>query len=180
MLQTRLWMGACLIILTVAMLVVDQWLGPWYPFLLLFFLVLSTLACRELVLLLGRGRLAPPWFCLVAVALVLLANWPAHQWAIPVTSFELVLLTFAAVLLAGFVFELARFREPGGAIDRLARLTWLTAYLGVLPSFLAQLRWLAGRHAEWRGIAAVSLALFVPKLCDIGAYLPVECWGGTA
>ena len=35
MLKTRLWMGAILIVLAVGALVVDQWLAPWYPFLLL-------------------------------------------------------------------------------------------------------------------------------------------------
>ena len=32
MLRTRLWMGAVLVALVVGVLVVDQWLPPWFPF----------------------------------------------------------------------------------------------------------------------------------------------------
>lgn len=179
MLRTRLWMGACLIILTVALLVFDQSLGPWYPFLLLFFLVVSALACRELASLLGPERLPPTWFCLTAVVLVLLANWPAHLLRpLPFEPLLLVLFTFTAVVLAAFLLEIARFREPGGTVVRLAMVTWLTAYLGVLPSFVAQLRWLGRDDAEeWRGVAAVALALFLPKVCDIGAYFTGKMLG---
>src|SRR5205807_9869851 len=43
------------------------------------------------------------------------------------------------------------------------------AYLGLLPSFLIQLRWLQDPSPE-AGVVAVALAIFVPKCCDIGAY----------
>ena len=56
MLKTRLWMGAVLIALTIGMLVGDQHLAPWFPFLFMFQLVLSMAACHELVNLLGRQR----------------------------------------------------------------------------------------------------------------------------
>jgi phosphatidate cytidylyltransferase len=39
-------------------------------------------------------------------------------------------------------------------------------YLGVLPSFLAQIRWLPGEHST----LALALTVFVPKGNDIGAY----------
>jgi phosphatidate cytidylyltransferase len=48
---------------------------------------------------------------------------------------------------------------------------WIAAYLGLLPSFFAQLRWLAGTDkGVATGTQALALALFVPKGCDIGAY----------
>jgi phosphatidate cytidylyltransferase len=56
-------------------------------------------------------------------------------------------------------------------VIRLALLTWITAYLGLLPSFLIQLRWLdAGVEQSRDARAALALAIFVPKCCDIGAY----------
>src|SRR5262245_17979370 len=88
MLRTRLWMGALLIALAVGMLVIDQWLRPWYPFLLVLVLVLSLAASVELVHLLraasyasplGKEPWCPPvWLCCAVVAAVVLANWPAH------------------------------------------------------------------------------------------------------
>lgn len=178
MLRTRLWMGACLVALTLAVLVWDQAFAPWYPFLLVFFLLLGLLAASEAATLLGPGRLPPAWFYLPAVAALILANWPAHLWVQSLDSLHLVLLTFAAVVLAAFIVELARFREPGGAVQRLALATWLAAYLGLLPSFLAQLRWIGVEDGEdWRGPAALSLAFFVPKICDIGAYFTGKLLG---
>ena len=41
MLTTRLWMGAILIVLTIGMIVADQHLPPWFPFLFVFLLGLS-------------------------------------------------------------------------------------------------------------------------------------------
>src|SRR5205807_7891654 len=45
--------------------------------------------------------------------------------------------------------------------------------LGLLPSFLVQLRepgQVKDEEAASRGTAALALAIFVPKCCDIGAY----------
>ena len=50
----------------------------------------------------------------------------------------------------------------------MALTVWLVLYLGLLPCFLAQLRWLGDEPA--RGTMALALAIFVPKSCDIGAY----------
>ena len=41
-------------------------------------------------------------------------------------------------------------------------------YLGLLPCFLPQIRWLFA--SPERGSVALALAIFVPKGCDIGAY----------
>src|SRR5689334_13091015 len=110
MLRTRLWMGAVLIALAVATLAFDQ--PPWFPFLFLLVMVLALLACRELLDLLGKSRPAG-WLCVLGVAGVLLANWPAH---LPLASgdprvtpgpWPLVLSAFAAFVLAAFLVEMA-------------------------------------------------------------------------
>jgi phosphatidate cytidylyltransferase len=46
---------------------------------------------------------------------------------------------------------------------------FIAGYLGLLPSFLAQLRWL-NVDKPLVGTMALALAIFVPKVCDIGAY----------
>jgi phosphatidate cytidylyltransferase len=186
MLRTRLWMGAVLIALAVGVLVLDQWMAPWYPFLLVLLLVLSLAASWELVQLLraagwtrGEGKESscpPARLCCAAVAVVILANWPAHVLG-PDTAergpWPWILGAFTGVVLVVFLVEMARFREPGTSVVRMGLTVWVTAYLGVLPSFFAQLRWLGGTSAEGsapRSTLALALAIFVPKCGDIGAY----------
>src|SRR5205807_2466319 len=57
------------------------------------------------------------------------------------------------------------------------------AYLGLLPSFLAQLRWPAGvgdeRFSE-AGTLSLALAVFVPKCADVGAYFAGRLFGRHA
>jgi phosphatidate cytidylyltransferase len=170
MLRTRLWMGAALTALVVAVLAVDP--PPWFPVLLVLVLLLALAGCAELLHLLGAVVRLPGWFCYPAVALVVMANWPAHLP--PAVSpggspWLWVGGALAAVVLAAFVAEMATFREPGGSVVRIALVVWTACYLGLLPSFFAQLRWLHG-PSEPGGTAALALAVFVPKCCDIGAY----------
>ena len=57
---------------------------------------------------------------------------------------------------------------------------WVVAYLGVLPAFVAQLRWLPSSvEFPARGVTAIALAIFVPKVCDIGAYFTGRLLGRT-
>jgi phosphatidate cytidylyltransferase len=166
-------MGAVLIALAAAMLVFDQQFEPWFPFLLTFVVVLAVGATVELLDLLAPDRRPPRGLCLLAVPAVLLANWPAHVGFAP-DPWRAVLGAFGAAVLATFLAEMATFREPGGSVVRIALAVWVVAYLGVLPSFLTQLRWLPGSPADaggvQPGVAALALALFVPKFCDVGAY----------
>jgi phosphatidate cytidylyltransferase len=78
-----------------------------------------------------------------------------------------------AVLLGAFLIEMARFRAPGQALGRIGQTLFVAMYLGLLPSFLVQLRRPGiEQSAEniGRATAALALAIFVPKCCDIGAY----------
>jgi phosphatidate cytidylyltransferase len=173
MLRTRLWMGTCLIALVICVLLFDP--PPWYPFLLLLAIFLATVGSVELYQLIGAAHGLSLWLCGGSVLMVLLANWPAHQWPGRFGSdpWRIILGVFVAVVLLGFLVEMAAFRPPaqaaeastessGSVVIRLALLVWITAYLGLLPSFLMQLRWLSP--------AALALGIFIPKCCDIGAY----------
>jgi phosphatidate cytidylyltransferase len=156
-------MGAVLIALAAGVVGLD--FAPWYPFLLALLAVLAVAAAYELQHLLRPIASPPLWLGVGGVLAVLLANWPAHVWG--GEALPMVLGTFAAVVLLAFLREMVAFREPGGAVLRIALTVWMAAYLGLLPSFLAQLRW---DPDESRGRAALALAIFIPKCCDIGAY----------
>jgi phosphatidate cytidylyltransferase len=185
--RTRMWIGTLMATLTAAMLIADQWqgFGDYHPFLLLFFVVLAPWSCAELLALLGPQRRPVPWLCHAGVLLVLLGNWPAHlagRWDVTAwpDAWQTLCLLFALVVLAAFCVEMATYREPGGAVARIALTVWVVAYLGMLPSFLAQLRWLPPAPANpSRGVTAIALAIFVPKACDIGAYFTGRLLGRT-
>src|SRR6516162_2009934 len=178
MLRTRLWMGAVLIGLASGVLAVDQYLGPWYPFLFIFILALALAACHELLQLLGPALRLPGWLCYASVAAVVAANWPAHLLG---NSFAWLWIvgTFATVVLSSFLVEMATFREPGGSVLRIALTIFTAAYLGLLSSFLVQLRWPASGGPEdvKRCTVALALTIFVPKCCDIGAYFIGRIFG---
>lgn len=172
-------MGAILIALTIGMLIGDQHLAPWFPFLCLFQIGLTFLACHELVNLLGRARVPQTAVCYVGVLTLAFSNWLIH-YALPAPSpqdaggmhhalFWLILIgILTGFLLVTFLYEMATFLAPGRSVERMA-LTWLVlGYLGLLPCFFAQIRWLPGDHQA--NSVRLALAIFVPKCCDIGAY----------
>lgn len=167
MLRTRLWMGAILIALTVGALVLDQWLEPWYPFLFVLVLLLTVVGCYELLQLLGSTRRPPAWRCYTAVIALVASNWLSSVHA--ADPWVWIAGIFAAVVLGAFVAEMAAFHAPGKSVVRIALTVWIAAYLGLLPSFLVQLRWLPDSTIG-RNTAALMLAIFVPKCGDIGAY----------
>lgn len=211
MLRTRIWVGAVLIALVVGVLIVDNRLAPWYPFLLVLVLALALVGCYELLQLVPVARRPVSWLCLLGVAALVLVNWlPALRdvlgisWLLPggLAAGALVWYAIVAVLagmvLAAFLVEMMRFRLPGEAINRIALTVWMVVYLGLLPCFLIQLRWLpdVGENgAGQRATAALALTIFVPKCADIGAYFtgrylgrhrlapvlsPKKTWEGTA
>jgi phosphatidate cytidylyltransferase len=177
MLRTRLWMGAVLVALTVGVLAIDRWFGPWYPFLFLLTALLALAATYEFLQLLDDERRPPAWLALGGVASLVIVNWLPHLPNVPPSLADpwwWVAGTFAALVLSAFMREMLIFREPGHAVTRIALTLFIAAYLGLLPSFFAQLRWLAdapGRDGDvTRGTLALALAIFVPKFCDVGAY----------
>src|SRR5438132_909498 len=151
MLRTRLWMGAALIALTVGVLAVDYRFAPWYPFLFALVLALTIVACRELLNLLAADGMALRALCYAAVLLLAAANWWPHvasqilgksvsAW--DRQPWQWVASAFVAVVLAAFLVEMATLQAPGESVKRIALAIFVTAYLVLLPSFLAQLRWL--------------------------------------
>jgi phosphatidate cytidylyltransferase len=168
MLKTRLWMGAILIALTIGMLAGDQHLAPWFPFLFLFQLGLTVAGCHEIIGLLGPQRSPQKVVCYAGVVTFVLANWLVNLPNYHENTWLQLIGILAGFLLVVFLYEMATFREPGRSVERMA-VTWLiVGYLGLLPCFFAQIRWLPASPTA--NSVCLALAAFVPKCCDIGAY----------
>jgi len=177
MLRTRLIVGSLLAALMLGALFIDNRLVPWFPVLFLLHLTLGVLGVIELLGLLPSARRPPLWLCLASVATIIVANWARPISAefprfFPVTDpWHLILGIVAATALAALLVEMARFDEPGEAVARVANAVFAVTYLGVLASFLAQLRWLPDSAGDARRAThALMLTVFVPKLGDVGAY----------
>jgi phosphatidate cytidylyltransferase len=186
MLRTRLWMGAILIALAIAVLVIDQRLAPWYPFLFVLVLLLALVACTELLHLLSVLTRPPAWFCYAAVTALLVVNWLPAMAAVTVPGLSLdpdpwhwIAGVLAAIVLGALMIEMAEFQVAGESLARVSATLFVAVYLGLLPSFFVQLRWLGdgAREGKGRATAALALAIFVPKGCDIGAYFTGRFFG---
>lgn len=169
MLRTRLWMGSLLVGLASLLLLEERWGTPWYPLFGVVYLAASVLATRELWGLLPiavRPRRPLLFACIVAMAL---GNWlvawqrhdPQFAW---LDVWHVLGGLWLTTIVSAFLVEMRGFTGPTQQTQRLAMTAFVLAYVGILPSFLAQLRWLP--HST----AAIALAVFVPKCNDIGAY----------
>jgi phosphatidate cytidylyltransferase len=172
MIRTRLVVGSLLALAAGGVLVGDAYLAPWFPCLFACLMLLGLLAGRELVRLLPEPWRPDERLTVSGILLCLAANW------YPTAGVELgraagsawaaVATVFAAAVIAAFLAEMRRYTgEPGRAVPRVAATVFGVAYLGVLPSFFAQLRFLpTDFNAAW----LIALTIFVPKGNDIAAF----------
>lgn len=175
MLYWRLIIGALLVILLAALCWLDfyqalgapagGWVVPLVP-------VIAWLAAGEARTLARSAEQWPlAWIVYSGtMAVVLLAvvpvYYPAAQHAVLGTlGWPLMGLT-AGVLIA-LVGEVLRFERPGGVIGRLATSVFAMVYVGLLLSFLIELR-LVGEGPV--GLMALVSMMLVVKMSDIGAY----------
>ncbi|HEV3144856.1 MAG TPA: phosphatidate cytidylyltransferase [Gemmataceae bacterium] len=184
MLRTRLLVGSLLAALVFGILVADSFLAPWFPILYLLFVALAALGGEELRRMLPDKSRPPALLCHAGLQAIVAVNWvrPLHQqfpafviWADP---WQLLLAAVALFSILAFLHEMWVYNESGDAVGRVAFSIFAWVYLGVLSSFLAQVRWLPS-SSGWSRHSAVALALtiFVPKCCDIGAYLTGRALG---
>jgi phosphatidate cytidylyltransferase len=177
MIRTRVVVGVLLALGAGGVLVGDTQLAQrgfaWFPCLFAF-LVFAGVACsRELL------RLFPPIFrpsqplVICGVLLLLAANWyplvHAQFSSAPVSPWGALVGAFVGVILLTFLLEMRRYGgEPGAVVPRIALTLFAVAYLGFLPCFFVQVRFL---HPD-PYVSAVMLALvvFVPKCNDVGAF----------
>lgn len=179
MLQTRLWVGTILVAAGLGILIVDEYFAPLYPGWLVLVLGLGLVTCNELFWLVGQSYRFASWLAFGGVVALLSMNWLAHAplpWEGPRPDvWQCLLIAFLIYFLTLFLVEMAYYRHPDGVMVRMSLSLWLVAYLGILPSFLVQLRWTEGPAHS--GTLALILAIFVPKCCDIGAYFTGRWFG---
>ena len=72
---------------------------------------------------------------------------------------------FVAVLVVAFLVEMYRFREPGSAVPRLGATMLAISYLGVLPCFFVQLRFI---ESKYTGLL-LAVTILVPK-CNVSRH----------
>lgn len=171
MLRTRLWMGSLLIGLAVLLLVEHDWFAPWYPCLFLCYLTASVLATREFLGLLPAEVRPAESLTWLGICVIAVSNWwsaamEVRRVPLGLEVWDLIGACVVVGTVFALIYEMRRFQGPDRITERVALTAFTLIYLGVLPSFLAQLRWLPYE----RSTAALALTVFVPKGNDIGAY----------
>jgi phosphatidate cytidylyltransferase len=174
MLKTRLWMGSLLVLLAVLILFEGRFASPWFPFLFLTTLLALLFGTRELLLLMPTEMRPDSRLTLGGIALLCTVNWwqPIRDLLqLPIAKFDVWHasgLAYVLLVVLAFLIEMRRFQGPNQIVPRLGltALSWF--YLGILPSFLLQLRWLPLTPEQQT--MALALTIFVPKGNDIGAY----------
>jgi phosphatidate cytidylyltransferase len=186
MLGTRLFIGSSMVGFMVAMLCADEWLAPWFPLWFLLAVVALGSASLELVGLLNATGLRPSGNTVFGgVMALVIANWVPHlldRLGIassrsplsslydpmdPVSALSWPLLTFVAVVMAAFLVRSVQFPEAKSTMATIAATILVVAYVGLLGSFIIQLRWLEGRY---HGVLPIVFLIATAKGADTGAY----------
>ncbi|MFO0798726.1 MAG: phosphatidate cytidylyltransferase [Gemmataceae bacterium] len=172
--RTRIIIGNILAAFTIALLIGDRYLDPRFPILFVALGFIGVVATRELLTLYPDAIRPDARLTVGGVLLVMVANWvplvvPSLPWSLA------VLAAFVTVLLAAILLEMARFREPGGIVPRLGLVVFAAAYLGLLGSVFAQIRWVT--PDPYRSSWLLALAIFIPKGADTGAYFAGRAFG---
>ncbi len=185
MLGTRLVIGFSMVGFLVAVLVVDNGFAPYFPFWLVLSLVATGAAAVEIVNLFSGTEARASGATVVPGALaVVLSNWAPHlvnemhrlphtigrysyDPLAPVNALAWPFLTFVAVVMVAFLAESARFEKPGGSTAAIAGTVLAVAYIGLLGSFVVQMRWFEG---PYYGLIPLVFLFATAKGADTGAY----------
>lgn len=172
--RTRIIVGWTLALAATAILVVDGWLAPWFPCLFACLMIVGVVATRELVRLFPAAMRPREWVAIGGTCLILGSSFAGA--ALADGSRLRMEYLFVAMFLIAFLVEMFLFTEPNHAVPRLALTAFVFVYLGVLGSFIAQIRWLGDPVRTGYMLAAT---MFVPKWCDIGAFFTGTFLGRT-
>lgn len=164
MLRTRLLVGTVLASVAGGVLFADP--GPHYPGLFVMVLLLGLFAAQELRRLIVSATRPHAGVVLPGVVLLLAANWLPHLSVLPLGRERAILGVFAGFVLLAAITELWSYRGGVNGTPRIANAALILVYIGVLPTFLLQMRWFPPDVA----LAAMAATIFVPKCGDIGAY----------
>jgi phosphatidate cytidylyltransferase len=185
MLGTRLVSGFSMAGVLIAILFLDEWFAPYFPLWLLVSLVVTGAAALELVELLSATSARPSGNTVFGgVIALVLANWaphmasqlhqlPAHAGRLsydplmPVNALAWPMLTYAAVVMVTFIAQSAQFEKPGATMATISGTLLGISYVGLLGSFLIQMRWFEG---PYHGLIPLAYLFMAAKGADTGAY----------
>ena len=180
MLRWRLLLGTLIIAALAGLCWLDHAArlpGTWLMPLAVIFTIFATAETSQLINSAGlRSRVWPAYCGNVLVLLsnwipVILARWNLWPWPVEFTpswqqAMALAAWPAAAMMLctlALFIDEMRLFQKPGQSIARLAASALTLMYVGLLTSFLVQLRLAFG-------LGALVSVIVVVKMGDTGAY----------
>lgn len=182
MLSSRLATSAAMIAALVGVLVVDQRFAPWFPlWMVASILVMARSALEVVGLLRASGARASANTVVGGVLALVAANWLPHVMHAtaspgmdlghdPIAAAHALawpMWAFTAIVMASFLGRSAQFQAPGGAVASISGTVLATAYVGVLGSFIIQMRWLDG---PLDGLIPLALLIGTAKGSDTGAY----------
>ncbi|MCA8993744.1 MAG: CDP-archaeol synthase [Planctomycetaceae bacterium] len=180
MLRWRIAISVVLIPLLAAVFYADARFGPIAVGLLALCLAVAIRSVWELVdLFRGQFPQLRTWLIMSCVGAVILAAWWPHI-ADPVgtadsTNLSMVSVVFSIVTMLLMASAAQRFQEPGTHTRTLGAELLIVAYVGLLLSITAQLRWVAGHAAGYLAIGSLVVCV---KGGDVGAYALGKLIGG--
>ena len=145
--------------------------GAWlFPLALL----LSLAASGEMLWLFGtrdRYELPTRWLVYAGNLAIVAANagpifWPEAAASTPLNRIAWPAAVFVGTMLVGFVEAIVRYEQPGRSLIRLALAMLSLAYVGLLLSFVVQLRVISPAA----GLTPLVSLIAVVKMGDTGAY----------
>lgn len=186
MLAHRLATGLTLVALFLAVIVLDEFLAPWFPLWLVTVTLAMGACARELVGLLGATTARPSANAVYGGVLTLVvANWlphvvdqvgrshfapgveVAHDALGPITVMGWSLWAFVAVVMVTFVSQSIQYRRGRATMATISGTILVIAYIGLLGGFIIQMRWLEGK---FHGLIPLATLVAAAKGADTGAY----------
>lgn len=182
MLSKRIITGLILIGIFLVVIVLDEWLAPWFPFWFVLVALAMGRASVEIARLLARTSARPSVNTVFGgVQAIVVANWvphvlsavaPAHlsdglATASPVNVMAWPCWAFIGVVMCTFIAQSVQFDEPGRTMATIAGTLLAIAYIGLLGSCVIQMRWFEGPR---EGLLALAALLATAKGADTGAY----------
>jgi phosphatidate cytidylyltransferase len=176
MLRWRLLLGTTFVATLAALCWLDARAAQPGNWLMPLALLLTILGTQELLgMWSDRPQRPLGWTVYVGNIAIVLANLGAIWWPAMFGPLGWPALGLALAIILVLWGEMARYTGPGGVAERLGLATFALAYVGVMMSFLVQLR-LLGPRGTW-GLAALASLVLIVKLSDIGAYTVGRLFG---
>jgi phosphatidate cytidylyltransferase len=177
MIQTRILVGSVLALAAIGILVGDGFLSPWFPCLFFCLMAAGLLAGHELVSLFPTQLRPSLLLVVLSILACLAANWypvvrgelgfgQAQARSSSLEAFLAVFVVYVAVIILSFLVEMYRHQGPGHAVARLSSTLLAVSYLGVLPCFFTQIRFLPTTNTG----LLLATTILVPKLNDVAAF----------